>query len=147
MSLDGFIARPNGAFDWIIMDPAIDFKAMYSEYDAVVMGRKTWDVGKQMGETGAMPGMDVVVFSRTEKPQTQKGFRVTDADPVSVVRELKAKPGKDVWLFGGGQLFRILLDAGLVDTVEVAVIPVLLGDGIPVLPPGASTTLELVDQM
>jgi hypothetical protein len=50
-----------------------------------------------------------------------------------------------VWLFGGGVLFRLLLDAGLVDTVEVAVIPVLLGSGIPLLPPGATTTLILSD--
>ena len=59
---------------------------------------------------------------------------------------LKAKPGRDIWLFGGGELFRSLLDAGLVDTVEVAVVPVLLGGGIPLLPPGAATKLTLVDQ-
>ena len=55
-------------------------------------------------------------------------------------------PGRDIWLFGGGNFFRSLLEAGLVDTVEVAVMPVLLGSGIPLLPPGASTKLTLVDQ-
>ena len=59
---------------------------------------------------------------------------------------LKAKPGRDIWLYGGGVLFRSLLDAGLVDTVEVAVVPVLLGAGIPLLPPGAATKLTLADQ-
>jgi hypothetical protein len=61
------------------------------------------------------------------------------------VAELKEKPGRDIWLFGGGELFRSLLDAGLVDTVEVAVNPVLLGSGIPLLPPGGSTKLTLAD--
>jgi dihydrofolate reductase len=62
-----------------------------------------------------------------------------------VVRELKAQPGKDIWLYGGGELFGTLLKAGLVDSVEVAVIPVLLGDGVPLLPPGGETTLVLAD--
>ncbi len=59
---------------------------------------------------------------------------------------LKAKPGRDIWLYGGGALFRSLLDAGLVDTVEVAVVPVLLGAGVPLLPPGDAAKLVLADQ-
>ena len=144
-SLDGFIATPNGGYDWLVMDPAIDFKALYNEFDAAVMGRKTYDVGKAQGASFAMPGIDVVIFSKTLKPTAFKGYRITNEDPADVVRALKAKPGKDIWLFGGGELFRVLLDAGLVDTVELAVMPVLLGDGIPVLPPGAAATLVLSD--
>lgn len=144
VSLDGFIARANGDFDWIIMDPAIDFAAMYQEFDLAVMGRKTHEVVLAMGE-GAMPAIDTVVFSRTLAPVTRPGLRMTSDDPVAVVTALKAEPGKDIWLYGGGDLFRTLLVAGLVDTVELAVIPVLLGDGIPLLPPGASTTLVLSD--
>ena len=145
VSLDGFIATPNGGYDWLVMDPAIDFGALYREFDAAVMGRKTYDVGKAQGASGAMPGMDVVVFSRSMKPVQYPGVRIVNDDPADVVRELKAKPGKDIWLFGGGKLFRVLLDAGLVDTVELAVMPILLGDGIPVLPPGASASLVLSD--
>jgi hypothetical protein len=74
------------------------------------------------------------------------GVRILNDDPGKIVAALKAKPGGDIWLFGGGALFRTLLDAGLVDTVEVAVMPVILGVGIPLLPPGASTTLVLADQ-
>ena len=144
-SLDGFIATPNGGYDWIVMDPAIDFKALYGEFDTAVMGRKTYDVGKAQGASFAMPGIEVIVFSRSLEAAKHKGFRIVNDDPAEVVRTLKVKPGRDIWLFGGGELFRTLLDAGLVDTVELAVMPVLLGQGIPVLPPGALATLVLSD--
>ena len=145
MSLDGFIAGPNGEYDWIVMDPSVDFAAVYKEFDTVVMGRKTYEVSTAQGGHGAMPGLDVVVFSRTLPAATHPGVRVTNDDPPATVRALKAKPGSDIWLFGGGSLFRSLLDAGLVDTVEVAVVPVLLGAGVPLLPPGAATKLVLKD--
>ncbi len=144
VSLDGFIARANGDYDWIVMDQAIDFAAMYREFDVAVMGRKTYDVVAAMGE-GALPAIDTVVFSRRLPPAVRPGLRITTDDPAVVVAALKAEPGKDIWLYGGGELFRLLLLAGLVDTVELAVIPVLLGDGIPLLPQGASTTLVLSD--
>ena len=144
-SLDGFIATPNGGYDWIVMDPAIDFKALYQQFDTAVMGRKTYDVAKAQGESGAMPGIDVIVFSRSLDAVRYPGVRIVNDDAAAVVRELKARSGKDIWLFGGGELFRVLLDAGLVDTVELAVMPVLLGEGIPVLPPGASAGLVLSD--
>lgn len=146
VSLDGFIAGPKGEYDWIIMDPAIDFAAMSREFDTAVMGRKTYEVVKGDGHMGMMGGIECVVFSRTLPPSAEKGLRVVADAPANVVRELKAQPGKDIWLYGGGELFRVLLDAGLVDTVELAVIPVLLGQGVPLLPPGATTTLVLSDQ-
>jgi dihydrofolate reductase len=146
VSLDGFIAGPNGEYDWIVMDPAIDFAALFKEFDTAVMGRKTYEVVTAQGGHGAMPGLDVVVFSRTLPAAAHRGVRISNDDPGEVVSALKAKPGRDIWLYGGGALFRSLLDAGLVDTVEVAVIPVLLGAGVPLLPPGAATTLVLADQ-
>jgi len=146
VSLDGFIAGPKGEYDWIVMDPAIDFAAMYRDYDTAVMGRKTYDVMAAMGgEQPAMPGIEVVVFSKSLEPVKRPAFRIVPDDPVKVVKALKKKPGKDIWLFGGGALFRTLLDAGLVDTVEIAVNPVLLGEGIPLLPPGSRATLTLSD--
>jgi dihydrofolate reductase len=145
-SLDGFIAGPKGEYDWIVQDPQIDFAALFREFDTAVMGRKTYQVMTAQGGNGAMPGLDVVVFSKTLPPATHKGVRILNDDPADILPALKAKPGRDIWLFGGGGLFRSLLDAGLVDTVEIAVIPVLLGDGIPLLPPGAMTELKLSDQ-
>ncbi len=139
-SLDGYIAGPNGEFDWIAMDPDVDFAALLAQFDTAVMGRKTFLASLQQGGNGAMPGLDVVVFSQTVRPADYPAVSVVNSDPVAHVRLLKAKPGKDIWLFGGGQLFHTLLEAGLVDTVEPAVVPVLLGDGIPMLPPPALRT-------
>jgi dihydrofolate reductase len=146
VSLDGFIAGPNGESDWIVMDPSIEIAALFKEFDTAIMGRKTYEVMTAQGGNGAIPGFEVVVFSRTLRPATHPGVRIVNDDPGKVVAELKAKPGRDIWLFGGGELFRSLLTAGVVDTVEVAVMPVLLGAGVPLLPPGTSTTLTLVDQ-
>lgn len=146
VSLDGFIAGPNGEYDWIVMDPSIDFAAMFKQFDTAVMGRKTYEVLTAQGGHGELPGLDVVVFSRTLPAATYPGVQIVNDDPREVVAVLKAKPGRDIWLYGGGTLFRSLLDAGLVDTVEVAVVPVLLGTGVPLLPPGAAAKLALADQ-
>ena len=99
------------------------------------------------GGHGAMKGLDVIVFSRSLPPKEYPGVRILNDEPREVVASLKAEPGRDIWLFGGGTLFRSLLEAGLVDTVEVAVMPVLIGAGIPLLAPGLSaTSLVLADQ-
>ena len=138
MSLDGFIAGPSGEADWIIMDPdpEFDFDAMYSQFDTMVMGRRTWEWMKAAGSGGSTPGMQVFVISRTLRQEDHPGVSIVD-DPAEVMAELRSKPGKDVWLWGGGSLFRSFAELGLVDTVEVAVMPVLLGEGVPLLPPPA----------
>jgi dihydrofolate reductase len=137
MSLDGFIAGPGGEADWIIMDPEIDFKALYSQFDTMVMGRRTFEVVKRAGGGGSTRGMQVVVCSRTLRQEDHPGVTIVD-NPEGLLADLRSKPGKDVWLFGGGSLFRSFAELGLVDTVEVGVIPVLLGEGVPLLPPPAT---------
>ena len=138
MSLDGFIAGPSGEADWIIMDPdpEFDFDAMYSQFDTMVMGRRTWEWMKAAGSGGSTPGMQVFVISRTLRQEDHPKVTIVD-NPKELIPELRSKPGKDIWLWGGGSLFRSLIELELVDTVEVAVIPVLLGEGVPLLPPPA----------
>jgi dihydrofolate reductase len=146
-SLDGFIARTNGDFDWIPMDPAIDFAAFYSTIDTVLMGRGTYDIiqlQKEQGQTPDDGGKRTYVFSRTLRQADHPDVHVVSEDAGGVVERLKREEGRDIWLMGGGVLFRSLYDAGVVDTVEIGIIPVLLGDGIPVLPPGEQADLEYV---
>lgn len=134
MSLDGYIAGPKGEYDWIIMDPDIDFGHIFSQFDTLLMGRKTFAETVSRGQGGGWPGMKTVVFSSTLKQSDYPGVTIVANDAASAVKKLKEQPGKDIWLFGGGKLFRSLLDAGVVDGVGTAVIPVVIGGGIPFLP-------------
>ncbi len=131
MSLDGYIADPKGGYDWIVMDPEIDFDAMFKRYDTVLMGRKSYDAAQ--GADYGMPKPNTYVFSKTLRQADVKGATVSN-DPKKTVTALKKAAGKDIWLWGGGELFRSLLELQLVDALELAVIPVLLGDGLPLLP-------------
>jgi dihydrofolate reductase len=134
MSLDGYIAGPNGEYDWIVIDPEMDFAALTARYDTFLIGRKTFEVMRRMGEAGPpTPGIRSIVFSRTLRPEDCPGATLRD-DAAPVVAELLREPGKDIALFGGGELFRSLLASGLVHAVGVSVVPVLLGGGIPLLP-------------
>ena len=145
MSLDGYVAGPNGEFDWIVMDPEIDFMRMMSRFDTLLMGRRTFEAAQSQG-SGAMPGVKSIVVSRTLRQADHPGVTIIADDVGARVSQLRAQSGKDIWLFGGGSLFRSLLDLGLVDTIEVAVIPVLLGGGIPLLPArDQRSTLRLIN--
>ena len=138
MSLDGYIAGPNGEADWIVHDPDIDFGELFSRFDTLLIGRKTFEAMAKMGGGGGeMPGVQSFVLSRTMTPADHPGVTIA-RDARALVTELKGKPGKDIWLFGGGELFRSLLADGLVDGLDVGIMPVLLGRGIPLLPPGES---------
>lgn len=148
MSLDGYVAGPNGEADWIVHDPDIDFAEIFSRFDTLLIGRKTYEAMLKMGGGGggSWEGVKSFVISRTLKPADHPDVTIA-TDAGALVRDLKARPGKDIWLFGGGELFRSLLGAGLVDGVDAAVVPVLLGGGIPLLPsPAERARLELKNQ-
>jgi dihydrofolate reductase len=138
MSLDGYIAGPNGEADWIIMDPDIDFGALFEQFDTFLLGRRTFEGMARTGG-GAQTGVRTIVFSRTLRQEDHPNVTIVSENLERALSNLRSKPGKDIWLFGGGSLFRSLLEARQVDTVEVSVIPVLLGEGIPLLPPKPSS--------
>jgi dihydrofolate reductase len=144
-SLDGYIADRNGKADWIVNEPGIDFGALFSQFDTLLMGRRTYEGLLQQGDD--FWGMKVLVFSRTLRQQDHPKVTLVSDHVPRVLGELRAQPGKDIWLFGGGELLSSLLGLGFVDTVEPAIIPVLLGGGRPFLaPPAAITKLALTAQ-
>jgi dihydrofolate reductase len=139
-SVDGYIAGPNGEVDWIVHDPAVDFGKIYEAVDAVLLGRRTYELTRQPGAPPWPQGWQIYVFSRTLAPEEHPGVTVVKVDAGQRVAALRAAPGRDIWLFGGGSLFRSLLRDKQVDLVEVLVVPVLLGGGIPLLERGAPLT-------
>lgn len=136
VSLDGYIARKDGSADWIPMDPEVDFGAMFSRFDVILMGRKTHEVTLAMGGANPFVGMESFVFSRTKPAGKRDGAEYITTRPVELVRELRKFPGKDLWLMGGGELAAEFLREDLVDGIQVAVCPVLLGAGIPMFGSG-----------
>jgi dihydrofolate reductase len=132
MSLDGYIAGPNSEADWIIMDPEIDFRALFEQFDTFLLGRRSFEaIGGARGR--GQVGVQTIVFSRTLRQENYPNVTIVSENPEDVLTDLRSKAGKGIWLFGGGLLFRSLLEVRLVDAVEVAVMPVLLGEGIPLL--------------
>lgn len=131
MSLDGYIAGPKGEFDWIKTDPDFDFNVVFKQFDTIVAGRGTFDVMAAAGRS-SVPGMKTIVVTSSLRQQDHPEVEIVRG--MEALRELKARPGKDIWLFGGGKLFRSMAQAGLVDTVEVSVKPILLGGGMPLAP-------------
>lgn len=131
-SADGFIATADGSYDWIRFSK--DAESIMSDYwrriDTLLMGRKTWDVAKGH-KGGGMPGVHSYVFSRTLDSIKRKGVTLVKDDAAEFVRELKERPGKDICVFGGGDLARSLFAAGVIDEVGFNMQPVILGAGIP----------------
>jgi dihydrofolate reductase len=132
-SLDGYIAGPAGEIDWIVHDPAIDWVSLFAEFDTVLLGRRTYELTRQPGAPAWPAGWRVYVFSRTLTAAQHPSVTVVTADAGAAVAALRAEPGRDIWLFGGGSLCAGLLAAGVVDQVEVAIMPVLLGRGVPLV--------------
>lgn len=131
-SLDGYIAGPNDEFDWITPESSFDFEALYAQFDTLLMGRRTYEIVRAAGEN--FRGKQVIVASRSLRPADHPGVEIVSKGLEERVRELRAQHGKDIWLYGGGDLFSQLLAWNLVDTVEPAVIPILLGGGVQLLP-------------
>lgn len=134
-SLDNFIARPDGAVDWLFMkgEHMSDFAEYSKSFDTILMGRKTYDFLLQHGMT-AYPGMENYVFSRTMRDSPDEQVKIIAENAGEFVRELKNVPGGDIYLNSGGDLARTFFEENLIDEIILNVHPVLLGAGIPLFP-------------
>src|ERR1700716_3903762 len=139
ISLDGYIARRNGAMDFLVLDKEGEalMADFFAKIDTTIMGRKTAAATAEMrksGEMPEMPGISNYVFSRRWKPGKRDGFEVVTGSLTAFVKKLKRRPGKDIYLGGGGELCRSFLQEDLIDELFIGVGPILLGDGIPAFP-------------
>jgi dihydrofolate reductase len=144
-SLDGYIARPDHSVDWLLDDQDYGLTEFFASVDTVLIGRKTHDFMVKHGQP-TMPGVTNYVFSRNLSPQPYKGVQWVSGDPASLVNRLKGEKGKDIWLMGGSDLAQAFFNARLVDEVSLAIMPILLGDGIPLFPTMVKTALTLTAQ-
>jgi dihydrofolate reductase len=136
-SADGFIARPDGDVGWLDRPRVAGNYGMndfYRSIDTVLLGRKTYDFALKMGQT-SYPGRMNYVFSRTPRRSSVPEVEFIAEEAGEFAKGLRITPGKDIWLVGGGELIGSLLDAGQVDEFIVHVIPILIGEGIPLLHP------------
>jgi len=144
-SLDGYIADTNGKTGWIVDEPEIDFGALFDQFDTLLMGRLTYE--GLVKDSDGFWGKTALVFSHTLRQEDHPQVTIVSDGAQAKLNELRSLPGKDIWLFGGGKLFQSLLAIGCVDTVEPAIIPILLGGGTPFLPvPAVRQRLTLTSQ-
>src|SRR5690606_426189 len=149
-TLDGLIAGPNGEYDWCLTDNDYGLTALNKRVDTFIMGRKTWEVAQQYFANGSTDGSSdstIIVFSRTLKEAPSGNVRIVSEDPVSYVRELKRQPGKDIWLYGGGEIVAAFQKAKVNDEMHLSVHPRLLGDGIPLFGKSDRIPFELVESI
>ena len=137
MSLDGYIAGPGGEYDWIPVDEEVDadLAHTWTNYDTFLMGRKTYEVAVAGLGAQTFEGYKTIVVSRTMDPAQYPALTIVSEPTRELMEVLRQAAGKDIWLFGGAQLFRSLLEINAVDAVEVSIMPVLIGDGIKLMPP------------
>jgi dihydrofolate reductase len=159
---DGFIARPDGSFVGFLPDgqhlrdlvqrfpetvpghmrEPLGVTAGPARFDAVLMGRRTYDVGLNVGITSPYPHLKQYVFSRTLPASTDPSIEFVRGDPLARVRALKQEPGRDIWLCGGGELAGQLLPE--IDELFLKVNPVVFGSGVPVIAGREAVALPLV---
>jgi dihydrofolate reductase len=158
-SLDNFIARPDGAVEWLFNDGTdYGMKEFFASIDTMLMGRKTYEFAlghnpkpkrkskKAKPKRASKSSMRSYVFSRTLKAGEDEDVKIISENAGAFVRNLKQEAGKDIWLMGGGELARSLLAENLVDEISLNVHPVLLGAGIPLFPgSGKQIDLELLE--
>ncbi len=137
VALDGKIARPDGSFDWLNGYPPQEFglEAFLAEVDAIVMGRATYEVTRGF-DPWPHPGKRTLVVTSRPLKDPPEGVEARPADFAAIAAELEDGGCRRVWVEGGGQVIRGMMAAGKLDVLEMAVLPLVLGDGIPLFPAG-----------
>ena len=137
VSADGFISRPDGDVAWLERPMPKDFYGMaefYKSIDTIIYGRKTYEFGLKHGRPGE-PGKKNYVFSRTLPAGTHGIVEIGAPDVKQFAKKLRAADGKDIWMMGGAAVAGSFLDAGELDEMIVSVVPVMIGEGIPLFGP------------
>jgi dihydrofolate reductase len=132
-SIDGFIAHEDGSFDGFAPDgePVTDYLQSLKTYGAVLMGRKTYEVGLNMDVTDPYPHLESYVFSRTMTKSPNESVHLVSDNMEARVRDLKATEGGAIYLCGGATLAGTLFAEGLIDEIILKVNPFVMGKGIP----------------
>ncbi|HUJ32937.1 MAG TPA: dihydrofolate reductase family protein [Candidatus Acidoferrum sp.] len=139
-SADGYIARPDGDVGWLERPRPKGNYGMggfFKRIDAILWGRKTYDKGIEMGMKpgGFGAGIRNYVFSRTAQESPVAGFEFVKEPVKEFARRLRAEKGKDIFMMGGGGIIASFLDEGEIDEFSIHVIPILIGEGIPLIAP------------
>jgi dihydrofolate reductase len=137
ISLDGYIARLDGSVDFLFMPKDYSMSPFFATIDTAILGRKTFDVGQKMGGFSGQGGsIKYYVCSRSEPPGERHSVTFTNETPQSLVEKIRRQPGKNIWHMGGGELARAFLQHDLIDELHIGIVPVLLGEGLPLFPSG-----------
>jgi dihydrofolate reductase len=136
-SLDGYIARPDGAIDWLRPFDTVDYsyEKFFAEIGTVVMGRKSYELARSFGDWPYAAARSLVITSQALDDAPPSVTRV-GADFVRLTTALRASGGKDAWIMGGAQTINAFLEAGAIDRIDLFTVPTLLGDGIPLFRSG-----------
>jgi dihydrofolate reductase len=143
-SADGYIARSDGDVEWLNRRPdTVDYgmQAFYRSVDTILMGRKTYDWALAYQKKTRMKGsvFDTrfanYVFSHKPPKKIAPGVEFVSEAVKAFVRRMRTTPGKNIWMMGGGELIASFLDAGEIDEFNIAMIPTLIGEGIPLIAP------------
>lgn len=130
VSLDGFIEGPNGEYDWCFTDQDYGMSEFMQRIDALVMGRKSYEVAQQYEGESPWKGVTSYVFSRTLQ-KADKNVVLLRGNLAQEMSGLKQQPGKDIWLFGGADLTTQFIQHNLIDEYWLSVHPIVLGKGKP----------------
>ncbi|HET9709395.1 MAG TPA: dihydrofolate reductase family protein [Gemmatimonadales bacterium] len=136
-SADGYIARPDGDLDWLTSRPAppgfYGMNAFMKSIDTKLLGRKTYEASLRLGAKFGVNDR-TIVFSRHAPPAAAPSGVEFVSEAIGVfVSRLRAQPGKNIWLMGGGDLIASFLDAHAIDEFVISLAPVFIGDGIPLI--------------